>query len=66
MNLKEWSERQPTRASRHPRYFNSFWIADTGLVDRAKAWVLEDYRVSSVSGGTIWFTPREVVEEQTK
>jgi hypothetical protein len=25
---------------------------------RAKAWHLSDYRVSSVSGGSIWFIPR--------
>lgn len=64
MTLNEWAAKQPLKVSRHPKYFNSFHVPDdSSLVDRAEAWHLEDYRVTSVTGGSIWFSPRHPIVE---
>lgn len=39
-----------------PHY--GYVIPDDLRPDRPDAWRLADYRVVSVSGGSIWFTPR--------
>jgi hypothetical protein len=65
MTLKEWSDKQPLAVQRHPKYFNSFWVPDSlSLVDRAEAWRLDDYLVSAVEGGSIWFAPRHPITEE--
>lgn len=64
MTLAQWAEKQSIRVQRHPKYFNSFWCPDVAsLVDRHKAWPLEDYLVSSITGGSIWFSPRYPIRE---
>lgn len=64
MKLQEWAAKQPLRVERHPKYFNSFSVPDAAsLVDRAEAWRLEDYLVASVTGGSIWFSPRAPIVE---
>jgi hypothetical protein len=65
MTLQEWAKGQPVAVTRHHKYFNSFWVPDAAnLVDRGAAWGLSDYVVSSVTGGTIWFSPRNPIVEQ--
>ncbi len=56
--LDQWAEKQPYRLGSKGA---SKFMPDGGfnLVDRAAAWNLDDYFVSSVSGGTIWFTSRD-------
>lgn len=39
-----------------PHY--GYVIADSLRPDRSDAWRLADYRVVSVSGGSIWFAPK--------
>lgn len=57
MTLAEWAEPQPYIVRLHRN--GAMHIPDsTLLVDRARAWVLTDYRVTAVSGGTIWFRRR--------
>lgn len=64
MTLQEWAAKQPLAVTRHPKYFNSFSVPDDSrLVDRPDAWCLEDYRVTSVTGGSIWFSPRNPIVE---
>jgi hypothetical protein len=66
MTLHEWAAKQPLKVAKHDKYFPgkgpvSYWIPDDSrLVDRAEAWSLDDYRVTAVTGGTIWFMPRKV------
>ena len=58
MTLNQWAMKQPYLVRAHGRAYH---IPDSArLVDRAEAWSLEDYLVSSVSGGTIWFLARAV------
>lgn len=58
MTLAQWSAKQPYTLNKHMH--GQYWIPDAAsLVDRAQAWRLSDYLVSTVSGGTIWFYPRE-------
>jgi hypothetical protein len=65
MTLKEWSAKQRYAVKRHAKFFNSFWCPDDStLIDRAEAWHLDDYIVASVSGGTIWFSPRHTFANQ--
>lgn len=57
MTLREWAESQPYELNIGEVMA---WIDDgSRLVNRSLAWKLSDYRVSSVSHGTIWFYPRE-------
>lgn len=56
MTLKEWAAKQPYIVRQHEA--GAWWIPDGPLVDRAGAWNLSDYRVSSVAGGSIWFMKR--------
>lgn len=64
MTLLEWSQKQPVKVQRHPKFFNSFCCPDVPtLVDRSEAWRLEDYLVSSVAGGSIWFFPKDTIKE---
>lgn len=58
--LAEWSTHWPYQVLQHAN--GCMWTPDStnhaeGI--RAAAWRLSDYRVSSVSGGSIWFTKRE-------
>jgi hypothetical protein len=54
--LDQWAEKQPYALGTKG---GGKWMPDgLNLVDRAAAWDLDDYFVSSVSGGTIWFAPR--------
>jgi hypothetical protein len=66
MTLAEWAKGWPYLVNWHPRiplapdYW--MWTPDTGRAGydyRALAWALSDYRVTSVSGGSIWFRKRE-------
>lgn len=55
--LQQWAAQQPYLVQQHPA--GAYWIPDsTRLVDRAGAFWLSDYLVSSVTGGTLWFLPR--------
>lgn len=56
LTLKRWAAKQPYRIHQSGR---SCSIPDGRLVDRSGAWNLSDYAVSSVAGGSIWFTPRK-------
>jgi hypothetical protein len=58
MTLAQWAEGWPYRLTLHQTGMASVpdWAGDESY--RAKAWGLTDYRVSSVSGGSIWFAPR--------
>jgi hypothetical protein len=59
MTLKRWAAKQPFRIAKHGQ---AFVIPDGRLVDRAAAWHLSDYAVSSVAGGSIWFTKRSATK----
>ena len=62
MKLKDWALKQPVTLQRHAKYFNSFHCPDVGtLIDRPEAYRLSDYVVSSVTGGFIWFSPRNCI-----
>lgn len=69
MKLIEWAQKQPYRVTWRDRGYVlrevnpadavSAHIPDMPrLVDRAEAWHLEDWLVSSVAAGTIWFVRR--------
>lgn len=63
MTLQEWSKLWPYTVQQHK--LGAMWTPDTSLIRygtiRRQAWSLSDYRVSSVSGGSIWFTKRDEV-----
>jgi len=61
MKLSEWEAKQPNIVGTHPITGARFVPDHAGLVHRWEAWYLEDYAVSSVTGGTIWFVPKEEV-----
>ncbi len=58
MTLAEWLRLWPYAARTFPPAIvvPDSWPDDRAL--RAMAYSLTDYRVSSVSGGSIWFVPR--------
>jgi len=56
--LAQWADKQPWRLEWFDSRFTAA-IPDTCLVGRTEAWYLEDYRVSSVSGGSIWLTQKD-------
>jgi hypothetical protein len=59
LTLAEWAEGWPYTVS-ESKSEGLKWVPDS-IIDesyRAKAWQLKDYRVSSVSGGSIWFVKR--------
>jgi hypothetical protein len=56
MKLIDWAERQ--RWELKYRHGGAVMIADQDLIDRPQAWRLEDYLVSAVTGGCIWFVRR--------
>lgn len=60
MTLAEWAQGWPHTVQQHPN--GGMWTPDTydNGHYRFLAWQLLDYRVSSVTGGSIWFTPRPV------
>lgn len=61
--LADWGAKQPYTVN--TKGVNR-WIPDgTNLVDRAAAFRLTDYLVSAVSGGTIWFYPRNTGSAQS-
>jgi hypothetical protein len=59
MTLAEWAEQSEYRVGEHGA---ARWVPDVAtdraLAIRSQLWDLDDYRVSSVSGGTIWLMPR--------
>ena len=56
MTLNQWAMKQPYLVRAHGRAYH---IPDSvRLIDRAEAWSLSDYLVSSITGGTIWFIAR--------
>jgi hypothetical protein len=55
MTLRKWASKQRNLLRKHGR---NFVIPDGNLVNRAEAWHLSDYAVSSVAGGSIWFVKR--------
>lgn len=71
MTLAEWAVDWPYRVNWHPciplapDYW--MWTPDAGPLHsdyagrshRALVWSLSDYRVTAVSGGSIWFRRRE-------
>lgn len=64
MKLSEWAEGWPYRLQMHVSGACSVPDSLESRADesyRAKAWRLEDYLVSSVSGGSIWFIPRKEI-----
>lgn len=57
MTLREWEAKQPVTVGTHAH--GARFVPDAAhLVDRTEAFYLEDYAVSGVIGGTIWFVPR--------
>jgi len=59
MTLKEWSDKQPVRLLRHGD--GQPYISDIpGLIDRPGASNLDDYRVTGVAAGVIWFYPKRI------
>jgi hypothetical protein len=74
MTLQEWCDKQPigSRFYRDSRDFptgKGWWdeqpdsrlasIPDSAaLVDRPQAWSLDDWRVQTVIGGSIWFAKK--------
>lgn len=56
ITLQQWAARQPYTLQ--PQGAAFVMPDSTRLVDRAEAWSLSDYRVSSVTGGSIWFVTR--------
>jgi hypothetical protein len=59
MTLKRWAAKQGELLRKHGQ---AFVIPDGRLVDRAAAWRLSDYAVSSVAGGSIWFVKRSATK----
>lgn len=55
LTLKRWAAKQPYRMQKSGHVFS---IPDGRLVDRSEAWHLSDYVVSSVVGGSLWFSRR--------
>jgi hypothetical protein len=58
MNLSQWAAKQPYRVEWFD-YRNVAVIPDQNIVDRWAAFHLEDFTVSSVTGGSIWFVRRK-------
>lgn len=65
MTLAEWSKSAGVTPI-IPKQFNSRVIPDTKQIADVRTWLwdLSDYVVSSVSGGSIWLMPRNVIVEQ--
>ena len=59
MTLHEWSQRWPHYVNRFD--VTHWWTIDSDSTHewRTHAWSLSDVRVSSVSGGAIWFQAKE-------
>jgi hypothetical protein len=57
MTLHQWEDHAPIDALAHRD--GARWIPDALIPPaiRPTLWRLEDFRVSSVSGGSIWLTP---------
>ncbi len=62
MDLKAWRERYPEwLVQRHTN--GAYWLKDDGESTtnrRWHLWHLDDYAVSTVSGGSIWLRRRDV------
>lgn len=56
MKLEQWAAQQPWKLGTHAS--GAKHIPDDRLIDRTEAFHLEDYLVSSVIAGTIWFVQR--------
>lgn len=64
MNLTQWAKNWPYTVNPFHDSTDIMWTPDTSEYRvnpqyRALAWSLDDYRVTSVSGGSIWFCKRE-------
>lgn len=56
--LQEWSVGQPYIIREHAS--GAYWIPDsTRLINRVGLWNLSDYRVTSVTGGSIWLMRKD-------
>ena len=66
MTLAQWAEFWPYKVSKHST--GAMWTPDAvknwSRDWRVEAFHLSDYLVSSITGGTIWFVPREKGEPQ--
>jgi hypothetical protein len=56
--LAQWSEFSPSTPQQHPG--GALWVAIGPLTEPKywSLWMLSDYRVSSVSGGSVWLVKR--------
>lgn len=60
MTLKQWEESSPIRY-----HFHGVSVVVPDILKhelRIQLWQLEDYRVTSVTGGSIWLMPRHLIE----
>lgn len=61
VTLKEWAEGWPYRL--HKWHDSTIYSVPDSVLDkswRAQAFSLDDYVVSSVCGGSLWFVPRDM------
>jgi len=57
MTLREWEDQSPVRGQQHWR--GAYVIPDALPPSIRKAlWYLDDFIVTSVSGGAIWLVPK--------
>lgn len=61
--LAEWSKRTGVRVSTPRQRFNSRVVVDADVpdADRATMFALSDYRVTVITGGSVWLDPVAVV-----
>ena len=57
VTLAEWAKTSKYAVRRHPS--GAWWYPDTDPLGSSGLWKLDDYVVSSVTGGSIWLVPRE-------
>lgn len=58
MTLAQFLESWPENPISDSRHAPAIGIADRIDSRRPQLWALSDYRVTSVSGGTIWLMPK--------
>ena len=58
MTLAQWAKLWPNKVQQHPTTKQWYTPDSVHTAHRPGAWSLDDYLVSSVCGGSIWFLPR--------
>lgn len=61
MTLHEWCSAHKVQAWQHASNPDKYYLPDGIWSDRAKLFSLDDFIVSSIEGGTIWFYSRAAI-----